>query len=91
LASELAKYRAAIEQRVIRNWIRPVHWQDKVCVVRIHQSTSGDVIEVVVTTSSGDPAFDRSVEAAIFKASPLPLPTNPELFERDVQLTFRPQ
>jgi colicin import membrane protein len=43
--------------------------------------------------SSGDPAFDRSAEAAVRRASPLPLPANRELFEnfRSFTFVFKPQ
>jgi colicin import membrane protein len=46
------------------------------------------VFDAIVTKSSGDAAFDRSVEAAVKKASPLPPPQNPELFDRDLEFIF---
>jgi colicin import membrane protein len=42
--------------------------------------------------SSGDPVFDRSVETAVYKAAPLPLPPDASLFNhfRDLRLIFKP-
>jgi colicin import membrane protein len=43
--------------------------------------------------SSGDTLLDRSAQTAIFKASPLPVPSNVETFNlfRDISLTVRPE
>jgi len=43
----------------------------------------GEVISVKVTESSGDFSFDRSAEKAVTGASPLPVPTDQKIFERD--------
>jgi colicin import membrane protein len=45
-------------------------------------------MHVEVTKSSGDASFDRSVETAVQKAVPLPLPADPALFERFREITF---
>jgi colicin import membrane protein len=42
------------------------------------------------TRSSGNPAYDEAVYRAILKSSPLPKPDNPALFERRLELRFRP-
>lgn len=49
--------------------------------------------EVTLTRSSGDPLLDRSAQTAIYKASPLPVPTDSETFNlfRDISLTVRPE
>jgi colicin import membrane protein len=53
---------------------------------------SGEVLNVRLSRSSGNPAYDNAVERAIRKASPLPLPTDPSLAGRfrELQLKFRP-
>lgn len=53
---------------------------------------TGDVLNVVLARTSGNPAYDRAVERAIYKAQPLPLPPQPELFSRfrELRLKFRP-
>lgn len=45
---------------------------------------NGEVIRATLVSSSGQPTYDRAVESAILKASPLPLPP-----ERDVAAAFR--
>lgn len=53
---------------------------------------TGEVLNVKLSRSSGNPAYDNAVERAIRKASPLPLPADPSLFGRfrDLNLKFRP-
>jgi colicin import membrane protein len=52
----------------------------------------GDVVSVRIVRSSGDPVFDRSVESAVFQAAPLPVPSEPHLFEafREFNFIFDP-
>ena len=50
------------------------------------------MVSATVVRSSGDPLFDRSVETAVLKASPLPLPTDASLFNhfREINFNFDP-
>lgn len=90
LASESDKYEGAIRQKVTRHWVRPVSSRKGLeCVIRVRLLAGGEVAEVRIVQSSGDAAFDRSAEAAVNKASPLPLPENPELLERFREFNFR--
>ena len=43
--------------------------------------------------SSGNEIFDRSVEYAVYKAAPLPLPEDPTLFDnfREIEFLFNPE
>lgn len=92
MAPEVDKYKAAIRQKVERNWIRPTSSRkDLQCTVRVRQAPGGEVLEAKVVRSSGDAIYDRSVENAVYKASPLPTPPNPEVFDRDIEFIFRPQ
>jgi colicin import membrane protein len=93
-ATEADKYKALIRDKVSRNWIRPLGAKTGLrCVVRVRLVPGGDVLEAVVVKGSGNPVFDRSVEAAVHKASPLPLPADPELFDyfRDIEFLFNPE
>ena len=73
--SMINQYRAMIEARVRQNWIVPAGAEEGMsCTVQVRLIPSGDVIQVQVTKSSGDSTFDRSVENAVHKASPLPVP-----------------
>ncbi|VAX00785.1 hypothetical protein MNBD_GAMMA19-1108, partial [hydrothermal vent metagenome] len=51
----------------------------------------GEVVNVTVTQCVGDDVFRRSVEAAVYKASPLPRPSDPALFERQILFNFKPK
>lgn len=52
---------------------------------------SAEVLTVRKRKSSGNMAYDEAVERAILKSSPLPRPEQPSLFERQLELRFRPQ
>ena len=59
-------------------------------VFEVNQLPTGEVIDVRLTKSSGNPAYDQAVERAILKSSPLPKPDTPEIFQRRLTLKFRP-
>jgi colicin import membrane protein len=51
---------------------------------------TGEVLSVKLKRSSGNRALDDAWERAILKSSPLPRPAKPEIFVRDLSLTFKP-
>ena len=91
---EVAKYEGLIKRQITRNWTFPASYQKGMkCKVLVRLIPSGDVISVRITQSSGNSAFDRSVEMAVNKASPLPVPKSSSgLFDhfREVELVFDP-
>lgn len=92
--SELARYETLIRQRVERSWVRPAGWSRGMeCIVRVRLLPTGEVIAATVIRSSGSVAFDRSVENAVYKAAPLPLPEDKSLFDhfRELELRFKPE
>ena len=92
--SAIARYKVLIRQKVEQNWVRPPDSRKGMkCVVRVKLVQGGDVLEAEVVQSSGDPVFDRSVENAVYRASPLPLPDDSTLFPyfRDLEFTFKPE
>jgi colicin import membrane protein len=92
LQSLRAQYEVAIQQRVQRNWLRPPSVTSAMyCDVLVNQIPSGDVTRVEILECEGGSAFQRSVEVAVRKASPLPSPPDPALFDREIQFTFRPE
>lgn len=86
-----AQWAAAIQGRVQRAWIRPPSAGPGLdCRVLVTQAPGGSVIRAEVRSCNGDDAVRQSIEAAVFRASPLPPPPEPELFERIIELRFRP-
>jgi colicin import membrane protein len=51
---------------------------------------TGEVLSVKLARSSGNRALDDAWERAILKSSPLPRPSKPEIFVRDLRLKFSP-
>ena len=86
------EYVGSIKDKVQRVWRRPVGVQSGLsCKIRVAQIPGGEVVGATVTKSSGNVQFDRSVEAAVLKASPLPRPKDPDLFEREIVFIFEPE
>jgi colicin import membrane protein len=91
--SALSEYIPYIQDKVTRNWLRPPGSAAGLsCLIRVRLIPGGDVVSATVVRSSGDPLFDRSVETAVLKASPLPLPTDASLFKhfREINFNFDP-
>lgn len=94
LAGEVDKYKAMILQSIGRQWILPEHADASMSSqFRIRLAPNGAVLEVTLIRGSGDPLLDRSAQSAIYKASPLPVPTDSATFNlfRDIRLTVRPE
>ena len=88
-----AKYAAALQEAILRNWTRP----DTVplgqrCRIVIRQIPGGQVISAVVDPSCPyDELGRRSVEAAVLRAQPLPYAGFESAFQRTVTLNFQAQ
>ncbi len=94
IAGEVDKYKALIISAISRQWILPENADSRSSSqFRIRLAPNGVVLEVSLTRSSGDPILDRSAQSAIYKASPLPVPSDPATFNlfRDISLTVRPE
>jgi colicin import membrane protein len=91
-SDEAARWHAQIVARIQRAWIKPPSAQPGIsCTVLVTQVPGGEVSTVrVESCSGGDAALRESVEAAVYRASPLPSPPDPALFERNLELTFAP-
>ncbi len=88
------KHLEIIRQKVIRNWLQPGgSVAGLVCTVKVRIIPGGDVLDVRIIRSSGNAVFDRSVETAVLKASPMPLPADRALFDRfrDLEFVFDPE
>jgi colicin import membrane protein len=88
----MQQYLAQIRGKIERTWIRPPSARSGLaCDVRITQTQGGEVVAVQVGTCNGDDAVRQSIEAAAYKASPLPAAPDPALFDRNLVVTFRPE
>lgn len=96
-AERVAGYTAVIHDLVQQNWSRPPSARNGMtAVLRIRLVPTGEVIDVEVVQSSGDAAFDRAAENAVYAVGRFSelqgMP--PRLFERNFRsllLTFRPE
>ena len=88
---------ALIQQIVQENWSRPPSARNGMrAVLGVSMLPTGEVTDVVIVQSSGDPAFDRSAETAVFRAQPFSelqeMPIN--IFNanfRSLSLIFEPE
>lgn len=94
-AETTAEYQDLIRARVAQQWSYPPNVTRNLEVtVRLVMIPTGEVISATVIKSSGHEALDRSVEQAIMKASPLPVPPDIQVFEqnfRNLTMKFRPE
>jgi colicin import membrane protein len=85
------QYAALIQQHVMRQWNRPPSARSGIqCEVNVRQSRSGAVLRVQVGTCNGDQAVRLSIENAVQRASPLPLPSDMRLFTENLRFDFKP-
>ena len=89
LATLQQRYVASIRAHVERAWRRPpgVQSSDQ-CLVEVRQTPEGRVTDVRTLRCSGDEAFRRSVEDAVWRADPLPTAPDPAVFDRIIQFEF---
>jgi len=66
---------------------------DAEVIFQVSLLPNGEVVRVTLAKTSGQPLYDSAVERAIFKASPLPLPSDRQAaqkFREGLELKFRP-
>lgn len=90
------EYVRQISNKIKRNIVEPPNLQGNPQVeFEVRLLPGGEVLEssLRLRRSSGVPAYDQAVERAILKASPLPLPSDPALFNmfRELNLKIRPK
>jgi len=94
IAGEVNRYQALIVNAISRRWILPEQVNPNLFSrFRIRLAPDGSVLEAALTRSSGDSILDRSAQSAIYKASPLPVSSDSEVFNvlREINLTVRPE
>jgi len=91
-SGQLAVYTAMIQQKIYRNLSLPASATDDLkCSVRVRQARGGDVLGVTFLSCNGDEAVKRSIEAAVFRSSPLPEPPQANLFDPNILLNLTKQ
>ena len=59
------------------------------CDVELEQLPSGKIISVNIIDCSANDLYIKSLENAVYRSSPLPLPNDPEIFESKIVLHLR--
>lgn len=86
-----ADYANKIRGKIRGNIILPPSIQgNPEAVFMVEQLPTGEVLSVKLKRSSGNGVLDRAIETAILKSSPLPKPDDPSLFERSLEIKYRP-
>ena len=88
----LASWTQEIEGRIQDAWIRPSSAKRGIdCILDVTQEQDGTVTNVTIGRCNGDGAVKESIEAAVYRASPLPAPPDPDLFQRQLIIEFKPK
>jgi len=88
------QYRARILMAIGNQWLIPDGADPTIsCEFTIDLTPEGKVAHAQLVRSSGNPALDQSAQTAIYKASPLPVPKDPDQFApfRHFTLKMTPQ
>lgn len=91
-STQMRQYIALIANKIESNWLLPGKAKAGLeCEVQVTQVPGGVVTDVKIGRCNGDDSVRQSLEAAVYRASPLPQPSDPALFERSLVVTFRPE
>ena len=87
----LANWQSQIAAKITRAWLRPPTARPGIeCMLYVTQVPGGEVTQVRIGQCNGDQAVRESIEAAVYRASPLPPPPDPALFDRNLRINFKP-
>ncbi len=90
----VGEFTSLIKAKVESVWIKPTNFAPgSACTVSVKLIPTGDVVDSKLSNCSGGDVFSRSVESAVQKASPLPVPKDPVAFDRmrNIDFLFKPQ
>jgi colicin import membrane protein len=104
IREQLAREAQAAQERAIFAWIDRIRAKIRGNIylpqdiqgnpearVLVTQLPTGEVLDAKLVFSSGHAGYDDAVIRAILKSSPLPKPDTPAMFQRTLDLRFRPQ
>ena len=88
--SEIARYKALIQDKISRNWQVEPSMKGKTCTLAIRLAADGLVLSV--NHSRGDIQLCESAKRAALKARTLPIPKDPDISSqfRDFDITLEP-
>ncbi|HEY2276561.1 MAG TPA: cell envelope integrity protein TolA [Steroidobacteraceae bacterium] len=87
----LASWESMIAAKITRAWLRPPTAKAGInCMLNVTQVPGGEVTQVSIGECNGDQAVRESIQAAVYRASPLPPPPDPALFDRNLTIRFKP-
>jgi colicin import membrane protein len=90
-SSARASWVSQIAARINRAWLRPPTAQPGIeCTLEVTQVPGGTVTKVSIGECNGDQAVRESIEAAVYRASPLPPPPDPSMFDPVLHINFKP-
>lgn len=92
--SETERFIVLIRSKIENLWRIPPKSEHLRVTLRIRLLPNGELDSVVVTDSSGNPAFDRSATLAVKSVRRYPLPEDIKVFERNFRqfnMTFTPE
>ncbi len=91
---QIDAFQNKIAGQIGHHWLVPESASSKLkAQLQIKLGPGGIVLNVVLLKSSGNASLDRSAIAAVYQASPLPVPADPKLFDnfRVMNLTVHPE
>ncbi|MDE2137163.1 MAG: cell envelope integrity protein TolA [Gammaproteobacteria bacterium] len=87
----VANWASLIAAKITHAWLRPPTAKAGIdCMLNVTQVPGGEVTQVSIGECNGDQAVRESIEAAVYRASPLPPPPDPSLFDRNLKIEFKP-
>ena len=90
-SAAVANWEALIAAKITRAWLRPPTARPGLeCLLNVTQVPGGAVTKVSFGQCNGDQAVRDSIEAAVYRASPLPPPPAGARFDPDLHIDFKP-
>lgn len=87
----IGEWAHALVRHVQANYRKPPSAPDDfACQVRMQLLPDGTVTNAKIVKSCGSVLLDRAVEDAVYRSSPMPRPTDPSVFDRDLTINFTP-
>ena len=84
------QYEQMIRNSVEQHWKKPpTSIKGGECILKIRQDQQGAILGVNFIRCEGDKLFVRSVEEAVWKANPFPIPPSADVFASEIEFTFK--